>query len=62
MGEIADSMVDGEMCSWCGIMFTEEHGYPVACDSCWSDALDQYGTATEVTKNTGVQKHLHDEI
>ena len=40
MGEIADSMIVGETCSLCGIMFVEEHGYPVVCNQCWSQLTD----------------------
>jgi len=28
MGEIADMMVDGGMCSWCGVVFRKDYGYP----------------------------------
>ena len=46
MGEIADSMINGECCSLCGQYFADpdskpeqiyEHGYPVVCKECWSD-------------------------
>ena len=39
MGETADDMIDGFSCSFCGVYFDEEHGYPVVCNSCWSDLL-----------------------
>jgi len=35
MGEIADDVISGAACSWCGVYFTEEHGYPVICKGCW---------------------------
>ena len=38
MGEIADDLIAGRTCSWCGVMFTKEHGYPVVCKGCWHDA------------------------
>ena len=38
MGEIADDMIGGHCCSWCGIYFTNEHSYPVVCNECWKDA------------------------
>ena len=43
MGEISDSMIDGECCALCGQYFQNPenkkhgytHGYPVACNDCW---------------------------
>lgn len=48
MGEIAEDMLDGTMCSLCGCYFAKEkniegadvptlytHGYLVACWDCW---------------------------
>ena len=37
MGEIADDMISGFMCSWCGTYFKEEHSYPVLCKDCQED-------------------------
>lgn len=37
MGEIADSMIEGECCSGCNVYFTKTHGYPVLCKDCWED-------------------------
>lgn len=40
MGEIADMMIDGELCSGCGAWMDEildgeeAPGYPVYCDDC----------------------------
>lgn len=43
MGEIAEDMIDGTMCSLCGQYFKNPkkdelytHGYPVACKECWT--------------------------
>lgn len=49
MGEIADSMIEGETCSFCGVMFENPHGYPIACQSCWD-------------KDCGVQKATENEL
>ena len=46
MGEIADDMIDGTTCSWCGQFFqdpkhaqrTYTHGYPVVCKDCYNYA------------------------
>ena len=48
MGEIADDMVNGRCCQWCGIYFIEEHGYPVLCNDCWSDCdeKEEFNQAT----------------
>ncbi len=37
MGEISDDIINGLSCSWCGIYFKEEHGYPVLCKDCQED-------------------------
>lgn len=34
MGDIANDMIIGLCCSWCGIYFREENGYPVLCFRC----------------------------
>jgi hypothetical protein len=34
MSEIAEDMVSGFCCSWCGIYFVEAHGFPVVCKEC----------------------------
>lgn len=38
MGEIADDLIAGRTCSWCGKVFTREHTYPVVCKWCWNEA------------------------
>jgi len=45
MGDIADGMVDGDLCAICAMPFEKEHGYPVACRDCW-------------TKDCGYQKAI----
>jgi hypothetical protein len=41
MGEIADAMLNGEMCEWCGIYLEgEPPGYPQLCSDCQQDELD----------------------
>lgn len=40
MGEIADMMLDGTMCQYCGVYLHEGEdgaGYPQSCDSCNED-------------------------
>lgn len=36
-GSIADDTIDGTQCSWCGTLFKEPHGHPVACKDCYDD-------------------------
>jgi hypothetical protein len=54
VGEQADLILNGEMCSWCGTMFEREHGHPVACDDCWENA--------PVSDQKNVQKAYFPEI
>ena len=56
MGEIADDMIDGLMCSFCGTYFEEEHGYPVVCRGCWA------GLTSQQIITGGHQKAVHKEI
>jgi hypothetical protein len=56
MGEMADDMVNGFSCSWCGIYFKKEHGYPVVCKSCAEGKRDK-----ELLKD-GVQNALYPEM
>jgi len=37
MGEIADMMINGSMCQYCGECFDDESGYPRSCESCRED-------------------------
>lgn len=41
VGEIADMIVDGGMCEWCGTVFTQDYGYPVVCSDCWNNATPE---------------------
>ena len=40
MGDLADDAISGHCCSWCGIYFDGEHGYPVVCKECFQGATD----------------------
>lgn len=35
MGEIADDIIDGLMCSHCSVYFVKAHGYCVLCEECF---------------------------
>ena len=42
MGEIADMMLDGTLCEWCGVYIDgEEPGYPRLCPDCLKEK-DKY--------------------
>jgi hypothetical protein len=62
MGVIADDMINGFMCSWCGICFEEEHGYPVLCRGCYKDWLDDGHTKKELLKEHGIQPAINKEL
>ena len=34
MGEIADAMINGELCEHCGVYLGPGNGYPRVCESC----------------------------
>lgn len=34
MGEIADLMLDGDICEVCGVELSEGNGYPQLCEAC----------------------------
>lgn len=56
MGQIADDIVDGFMCSWCGTCFEKDHGYPVLCKAC------QKVTTPKEMKELGLQPAEHKEL
>ena len=41
MGEIAELIIQGEQCSFCGIEFVEPHGYPVICEQCFHGLTEE---------------------
>lgn len=54
MGQMADDVMVGFMCSWCGTCFEQEHGYPVLCDSCFEDSTEK--------ERDGLQRPINKEI
>lgn len=38
MGEIADMMINGELCAYCGsnIDCVTAGGFPIVCNDCWN--------------------------
>jgi hypothetical protein len=49
MGEIAEQILEGEMCSNCGVCF-EAHGYPVLCTECFKQ-LEEEDNSLPVATN-----------
>lgn len=49
MGDIADMMLEGDMCQLCGVILSGE-GYPQVCPACQeSENVDQFGQPSEQT-------------
>lgn len=48
MGEIADMMIDGLMCSHCGECFDESYDVPVLCPACFDSETEE--------ERAGIQK------
>ena len=61
MGEIAEDMVDGTCCQWCGMYFEDKnspnelptHGYPVVCKDCAK------GYSNKQLEEFGLQRALY---
>ena len=53
---LADDAANGAACSECGVYFTEPHGFPVLCGSCWEIVSDRD------RKDMGVQLATHEEV
>ena len=54
MGEIADMMLEGQMCQGCGEILGQGDGYPVFCKGCQQEmGIDQYGDKKTTTKDGG---------
>lgn len=58
----AEDKIIGFSCSWCGVYFKKEHGYPVLCNSCWKDALKKHKSPKVIEHNFGLQKAIHKEL
>ena len=41
MGDIAEAMIDGSICSGCGVLLGDPTGYPIKCDDCRDDSPDK---------------------
>ena len=48
MGEIADLMLEGSMCQWCGECLDDAQGWPTVCAGCQAaEGVDQHGNKLE---------------
>ena len=66
MGEIADMMLDGTLCEWCGAYLGEGDGFTRRCDGCKKDApvimLEKNSVCPECGKAltcTGIFSHYN---
>lgn len=64
---IANDMFVGIQCSWCGIRFTDEHGYPIICKGCFEDYRQKLKVREETAKlallkKYGLQLAILDEL
>jgi hypothetical protein len=41
MGQMADDVIEGFMCSHCGTCFEKEHGFSVLCTSCYDSESEE---------------------
>ena len=41
MGDMADMMLDGTMCSHCGVYIGTDNGFPTPCPECAGDDLEE---------------------
>ncbi len=55
MGQIADDIINGVSCSWCGIYFTGYDGLPVVCQHCFNQSPDD-------ARKAGLQVSSYPEI
>lgn len=53
MGEIADMMLNGDMCQWCGEFINggDGPGYPGLCPACAEDARAEKKTKKKAARN-----------
>ena len=58
MGEIADMMINGSMCQYCGECFDDEPGYPRSCPSCAEE--DEIDTKPEKVTCAHCGKRVHE--
>ena len=50
MGDVADMMLEGQMCQGCGSILGDGDGFPVYCKSCQKENnVDQFGSDKKPT-------------
>ncbi len=63
MGQMADDMIDGTTCSWCGCYFMHPtkkdhlytHEYPAVCHECYRDWKEYDGGTKAKLTELGLQ-------
>jgi len=76
MGEIADMMINGELCEWCGDYLGDDAGYPRLCPACQAESRKdgplhaslenekekvKCPTCGKRVKFIGLDQHIHDK-
>ena len=61
MGDMADDLVEGRTCSYCGVMFVESHDYPVLCRECFKQQKKDIAHG-EVQRHDALPKSMHKEL
>jgi len=56
MGEMADMMLDGTMCSVCGVYLGSDNDFPTMCPDCERDSRQQKGKANFTSHNKKSRK------
>lgn len=66
MGDVADAILDGDLCQCCGVYMPNSAGVPQTCDACLRDSERPRAKTTKVkcgvcqklVKETGLQDHM----
>ena len=57
MGEIADMMLEGGMCQWCGEILDGD-GFPTICAGCQAEeGVDQHGNKPTISEGQKRRRH-----
>lgn len=52
---LAEDLINGACCHWCGVYFEQEHGYPVLCNDCFDDDAED-------SQEAGLQRAIYEEV
>lgn len=58
MGEIADMMLEGAMCQWCGEYLGDGDGFPVVCAGCQREhGVNMFGDSDDTQVSKLIRKY-----